>query len=45
MQQEKRGRVLWTGLSVKDGDPIYLYRAIEGWVFYRNFWSLGRRLK
>src|SRR5882762_892186 len=47
VQQEKRWRVFRTGLSVKDGESIYLYRAINSRVFQGAFLSLrmGRRLK
>ena len=41
MQQEKRRRVFGTGLSVKDGELIYLYRAIKSRVFHGTFLSLG----
>src|ERR1700730_9565886 len=41
MQQEERRRVLRAGLSVKDGEPIYLCRAIKSRVFHRTFLSLG----
>ena len=34
MQQEKRRRVFRAGLSVKDGEPIDLYRAIKSRVFH-----------
>src|ERR1700731_732723 len=30
VQKEKRWRVFRAGFSVEDGEPIYLYRAIEG---------------
>ena len=33
MQQEKRRRVFRAGLSVEDGEPVYLYRAIKSRVF------------
>src|SRR5580692_851361 len=47
VQQEKRRRVFRTGLSVKDGEPIYLYRAIKSWALHGTFLSLGlgRHLK
>jgi hypothetical protein len=41
VQQEKRRRVFWAGLSVKDGEPIYRYRAIKNRVFHGTFLSLG----
>ncbi len=41
MQQEKRWRVFRPGLSVKDGESIYLYRAIKSRVFHGTFLSLG----
>ena len=41
MQQEKRGRVFRARLSVKDGEPIYLNRAIESRVFNGTSASLG----
>lgn len=46
MQQEKRRPVFRASLSVKDREPIYLYRAIERWVFHGTFPSvnLGRQL-
>ena len=37
MQQQKRRRVFRAGLSVKDGKPIYLYRAINSRVFHGTF--------
>ncbi len=43
MQQEKRRRVLRTGSSVKDGEPIDLYVAIKGWVLHGPLLSLGLR--
>ena len=47
MQQEKRRRVFRAGLSVKDGEPIYLCRAIKSRVFHGTFLSsgLGQQLK
>ena len=33
MQQDKRRRVFGAGLSVKDGEPIYLCCAIKSRVF------------
>src|SRR5580704_16918007 len=47
VQQQKRRRVFRTGLSVKDGESIYLYRAIKSRVFHGSFLSLGvsRQLK
>ena len=41
MQKEKRRRVFRPGLSVKDGEPIDLFRAIKSLVFHRRFLSLG----
>ena len=41
VQQEKRWRVFRPGLSVKDGESIYLYRAIKSRVFHGTFLSLG----
>jgi hypothetical protein len=41
MQQEQRWRVCGTGLPVKDGEPIYLCRAIKSWVLHGTFLSLG----
>ena len=41
VQQEKRRRVFRAGLSVKDGEPIYLYRAIKSRVFHGTFLSVG----
>ena len=41
MQQEKRRRVFRAGLSVKDGEPVYLCRAITSRVFHGTFLSLG----
>jgi hypothetical protein len=41
VQQEKRRRVFRSGLSVKDGEPIYLCRAIKRQVFHGTFLSLG----
>ena len=34
MQEEKSWRVLRAGLSVEDGEPIYLYCTIESRVFH-----------
>ena len=45
MQQEKRRRVFRAGLSVEDGEPVYLYRAIKSRVFHGTFLSLGEQLK
>jgi len=45
MQQEKRGRVFRPGLSVKDGEPIYLYRAIGSRVFHGALPAVGGQLK
>src|SRR5438093_13521962 len=44
VQQEKRRRVFRTGLSIKDGEPIYLYRAIKSRVFHGTFLVLGQQL-
>jgi len=41
MQQEKRRRVFRAGLSVKDGEPVYLCRAITSRVFHGTSLSLG----
>src|SRR5712671_4749013 len=41
VQQEKRRRLFRAGLSVKDGESIYLYRAIKSRVFHGTFLSLG----
>ena len=41
MQQEKRRRVLRTGLSVEDGEPIYLCCAIKRRVLHGTSPSLG----
>ena len=40
VQQKKRRRVFRTGFSVKDGESIYLYRAINSRVFQGAFLSL-----
>src|SRR5260370_27997889 len=40
MQQKKCRRVFRTGFSVKDGEPICLYRAINSRVFQGVFLSL-----
>src|SRR5580704_3385589 len=47
VQQEKRRGVFWPGLSVKDGESIYLYRAIKSRVFHGALLALrvGRHLK
>src|SRR5580700_121537 len=47
MQQQERWRVFRPGLSVKDGKPTYLYRAIKSRMFHGEFLSLrgGRKLK
>src|SRR5205814_4552054 len=45
VQQEKRRRVFRTGLSIKDGEPIYLYRPIKNRVFHGTFLSFGEQLK
>src|SRR6266853_4482257 len=39
VQQEKDRRLFRSGFSIKDGEPIYLYRAIRGRVFHRAFFS------
>ena len=41
VQQKKCRRVFRTGFSVKDGESIYLYRAIKSRVFHGTFLSLG----
>jgi hypothetical protein len=41
VQQQKRWRIFRPGLSVKDGEPIYLYRAIKSRVFHGPLLSLG----
>src|SRR5260370_15445137 len=41
VQQQKRRRVFGAGLSVKDGESIYLCRAIKSRVFHGTFLSLG----
>src|SRR5262249_26386861 len=41
VQQEKRRRVLRTGLSVEDGEPIYLSCAIKSRVLHGTSLSLG----
>src|SRR6476659_9329854 len=41
VEQEKRRRLFRTGFSIKDGEPIYLDRAIRGRVFHRAFLSFG----
>ena len=45
MQQHKHGRIFRPGLSVKDGEPVYLDGAIKSWVFLEAFLSLGLGLK
>ncbi len=40
VEQQKRRRVLQASLSVKDGEPIDLRRAIESRVFHLAFLSL-----
>jgi hypothetical protein len=47
VQQQKGWRVFRPGLSIKDGEAIYLYRAIKSRVFHGTFLSLGvgRKLK
>src|SRR5438270_5733590 len=45
MQQEKSGRVFRAGLSIKDGEPIYLCRAIKSRVFHGTALFLGEQLK
>ena len=44
VQQKKRWRFLRAGLSVKDGEPIDLYRAIKSRVFHGTFLSWGLSL-
>src|ERR1700722_14900714 len=41
VQQEERRRVFRAGLSVEDGEPIDLCRAIKSRVFHGTFLSLG----
>ena len=41
MQQEKRWRIFRAGLSVKDGETIYLHGAIKSRMFHESFLSLG----
>jgi hypothetical protein len=41
VQQEKRWRVFRAGLSVKNGESIYLYRVMKSRVFHGTFLSLG----
>ncbi len=41
VQQEKGRRVFRTSFSVKDGESIYLYRAIRRLRFHGTFLSLG----
>src|SRR5207245_10998153 len=43
VQQEKDRRVFRTSFSVKDGEPVYLYRAIKSRVFHGTFLSLRVR--
>ena len=45
MQQQKCRRVFRAGLSIKDGEPIYLYRAIKSRVLHGTLLSLGKQLK
>ena len=45
MQKEKRRRVFRTGFSIEDGEPIYLYGAIESRVFHGTFLlGLGQQI-
>jgi len=39
VQQEECRHVFRTGLSVKDGEPINLRRAIQRWIFHVTFLS------
>jgi hypothetical protein len=39
MQQNQYRRVFGPGFSVKDGDPVYLYRAIKSGMFHGTFLS------
>ncbi len=41
MQQEKRRRVFRAGLSVENGQSIYLHRAIKSRGHHRGFPSVG----
>jgi hypothetical protein len=47
VEQEKRRRLFRACLSIKDGEPIDLYRAIKSRVFHGIFFSfrLGQQLK
>jgi hypothetical protein len=37
VQQQKCRRLFWAGLSVKDGEPVYLNRAIKCRMFHQTF--------
>ena len=41
MQQQKHLRIFRPGLSVKDGETIYLDGAIKSRMFHETFLSLG----
>ena len=41
VQQEKDRRLFRSGFSIKDGEPIYLDRAIRGRIFHRAFFPFG----
>src|SRR5207247_6555656 len=43
VEQENRRRLFRAGLSIKDGEPIYLYRAMKNRVFHGTFLSFGKR--
>jgi len=45
VKQEKRRRVFRAGLSIEDGEPIYLRRSIKNRMFHGMFLSLGEQLK
>ncbi len=47
MEQEKRRRVFRAGLSVENGELIYVYRAIKSRVFHGASlsWGLSQQLK
>jgi hypothetical protein len=44
MEQEKRGTVLRTGLSVEDRESVYLSCTEEGWVFHGLCVSLNQHV-
>jgi len=41
VQQQKHGRIFRAGLSVEDGQSVYLDRAIKSRMFHEAFLSLG----